>query len=267
MIDLTTPKIAFYEPCLARRAHLAVAIQEASAARNLTKEDRSPVTVADFTIQAVVAYRLRATFPGAVLVAEERAERLREEEQAEMLETIAAFTARFIPGATGEAVCDWIDEGAGEPGDRFWTLDPIDGTKGYRRGGHYATALALIEDGEVTCGGMSCPVGEDAYRTTGGGILAWPSAVVAWYAPWTNRRRPAAAVRLRAPTPPCCDASTNRDTPTWKNSGCRRLSIPVSTHGQLGKTPHGRRQAELLFRLLSTRLDYRECIWIRPPVL
>ena len=274
MIDLTTPKIAFMNHVLREAAHLAVAIQEASAARNLTKEDRSPVTVADFTIQAVVAYRLRATFPGAVLVAEERAERLREEEQAEMLETIAAFTARFIPGATGEAVCDWIDEGAGEPGDRFWTLDPIDGTKGYRRGGHYATALALIEDGEVTCGGMSCPVMAQDCDTErqGGGILALAKrGGGAWYAPLD---KPGAGLQPLSVSS-CTDTARARLMRSYESGHTNveeleavaaRLGIPpdqcVRMDSQAKYACMAAGKAELLFRLLSpSQPDYRECIW------
>ena len=41
--------------------------------------------------------------------------------------------------------------------DRFWTLDPIDGTKGFLRGEQYAVALALIENGEVVVAALACP--------------------------------------------------------------------------------------------------------------
>ena len=41
--------------------------------------------------------------------------------------------------------------------DRFWTLDPIDGTKGFLRGEQYAVALALIVGGEVTVAALACP--------------------------------------------------------------------------------------------------------------
>lgn len=38
-----------------------------------------------------------------------------------------------------------------------WTLDPIDGTKGFLRGGQYAVCLALIVDGKVVLGVIGCP--------------------------------------------------------------------------------------------------------------
>lgn len=39
----------------------------------------------------------------------------------------------------------------------FWTLDPIDGTSGFLRGGQYAVCLALIVDGVVKVGVLGCP--------------------------------------------------------------------------------------------------------------
>lgn len=39
----------------------------------------------------------------------------------------------------------------------MWTLDPIDGTKGFLRGEQYAVCLALIVDAEVKLGVMGCP--------------------------------------------------------------------------------------------------------------
>ncbi|MFP6656068.1 MAG: 3'(2'),5'-bisphosphate nucleotidase, partial [Myxococcota bacterium] len=55
---------------------------------------------------------------------------------------------------------DWIDLGGAEPDgsiERYWTLDPIDGTKGFLRGGQYAIALGLIENGQVVLGVLGCP--------------------------------------------------------------------------------------------------------------
>jgi 3'(2'), 5'-bisphosphate nucleotidase len=40
---------------------------------------------------------------------------------------------------------------------RYWTIDPIDGTKGYLRKQQYAVCLALLEDNEVSVGVLGCP--------------------------------------------------------------------------------------------------------------
>lgn len=52
-----------------------------------------------------------------------------------------------------------IDRGNsnGGPEGRHWALDPIDGTKGFLRGGQYAVCLGLIENGQVVVGVMGCP--------------------------------------------------------------------------------------------------------------
>lgn len=47
-------------------------------------------------------------------------------------------------------VCHFLPKG-------HWALDPIDGTKGFLRGGQYAVCLALIVNGEVQLGVMGCP--------------------------------------------------------------------------------------------------------------
>ena len=55
---------------------------------------------------------------------------------------------------------------------RWWTLDPVDGTKGFLRGGQYAIALALVEDGEVVLGVLGCPNLERADGRTGSIFVA-----------------------------------------------------------------------------------------------
>lgn len=64
---------------------------------------------------------------------------------------------RAIPEVQTKQVLDWIDLGGGRPGPRFWTRDPIDGTKGFLRGRQYAIALALIVDGRVRLAVVACP--------------------------------------------------------------------------------------------------------------
>ena len=39
----------------------------------------------------------------------------------------------------------------------MWTLDPIDGTKGFLRGEQYAVCLVLIVDSQVQVGVIGCP--------------------------------------------------------------------------------------------------------------
>ena len=39
----------------------------------------------------------------------------------------------------------------------MWTIDPIDGTKGFLRGGQYAVCLSLIVNAQVQVGVIGCP--------------------------------------------------------------------------------------------------------------
>jgi 3'(2'), 5'-bisphosphate nucleotidase len=127
--------------------------------RSMTKDDRSPVTVADFAAQAIVGRTLREAFGDeVVLVAEEVSTFLREEEHGAHLDATLAAVRGIWPDITAEQMLAEIDVGAGDTHHRaFWTLDPIDGTKGFLRGQQYAIALAYIEHGEPTLGVMGCP--------------------------------------------------------------------------------------------------------------
>jgi 3'(2'), 5'-bisphosphate nucleotidase len=121
------------------------------------KADRSPVTVADYASQAVICQGLADAFPADPVVAEETSEGLRAPDQAEMLAQVTHYVGKSLPESTPDKVCDWIDHGGADPGRRFWTLDPIDGTKGFLRGEQYAVALAFIVDGQIQVGALACP--------------------------------------------------------------------------------------------------------------
>jgi 3'(2'), 5'-bisphosphate nucleotidase len=123
----------------------------------LEKDDRSPVTVADFGAQALICQRLRSEFPDDPVVAEENSNALRTPEGAETLAKVVAYVQMDTASTTAEDIMAWIDHGGGEVARRYWTLDPIDGTKGFLRKDQYAVALALIEDWEVKVGVLVCP--------------------------------------------------------------------------------------------------------------
>ncbi len=142
-------------------AHVCRAVQaKLVTAETLEKKDRSPVTVADYASQALIAAELEARFPQDALVAEETSDELGLPENA----SLRALVTQHVSEARGDAasaeqVLAWIDRGVADPRaeTRFWTLDPIDGTKGFLRGQHYAIALALIEEGQVVVAALGCP--------------------------------------------------------------------------------------------------------------
>ncbi|HVS14709.1 MAG TPA: 3'(2'),5'-bisphosphate nucleotidase [Thermoanaerobaculia bacterium] len=143
-----------------RAARLCRAVQaEGADGSSLAKQDRSPVTVADFGAQALVSLTLDPSGSRPPIVGEERADALRGDGARGMRESVVEHVRRVLPETSETATLDAIDacHDAGGPSGRRWVLDPIDGTKGYLRGGQYAIALALLEDGAPVLGVLGCP--------------------------------------------------------------------------------------------------------------
>ncbi len=136
--------------------------------RGVIKEDRSPVTVADFGSQAVVCQILRERLPADVVMAEEEVSELRR--RPELLEDVVNHVRSVHAHVQPESVLEWIAVGAHRPSaGRYWVLDPVDGTKGFLAGRSYAVALALVVDGSVVVGALACPDNKDP---DGGRIIA-----------------------------------------------------------------------------------------------
>ena len=132
--------------------------------RSITKDDRSPVTVADFASQAVVAHTLLQSLGTVTMVAEEASDELRsrlESGDNALPEAVLNAVQAVWPEATMDAMLGAIDLGGSDPVrdalHGFWTLDPIDGTKGFLRGQQYAVSLAWIEGGTPIIGTLACP--------------------------------------------------------------------------------------------------------------
>jgi 3'(2'), 5'-bisphosphate nucleotidase len=159
----------------ALRAGADVARRVRVDAPRLTKDDRSPVTVADFAVQAVVSRTLSEAFEDLRLVAEEVSRSFRRPGGPAVLAEVVRSVRSVFAGAEPDDVSAWIDLGRSPADGDFWTLDPIDGTKGFLRGGHYAVALARVERGEVVLAGLACPTLrlEPAGWTSADGVLAF----------------------------------------------------------------------------------------------
>ena len=259
---------ACFAAAAARQAGLLVRrIQRDLAADAFAKADRSPVTVADFAAQAVVAALLGKAFPDEPLVAEETATALRTADHAAVAARVAAYVRTVLPGLDDEAVLGWIDRGAAPAEGRFWVLDPIDGTKGFLRGGQYAVAFALVEDGEVQVGILACPelaltgaVGCLTVAVRGAG--AWSAALDAPTA-WQRLRvspetDPARARVLRSYE----DAHTNGAQIDAVTRALGSAAEPVRMDSQAKYAVLAAGGAEVYLRLpTADRPDYREKIW------
>ena len=126
----------------------------------ISKDDRSPVTVADLGSQALICAHLRAALPHDAIVAEEDAGLLLLPTHAALRDEVVGLVGARLPDRRldGEGLCALLQQGrARSYSPRFWTLDPIDGTKGFLRGGQYAVALALVVEGQVELAVLGCP--------------------------------------------------------------------------------------------------------------
>ena len=142
---------------VAAAAKLCEQVRREQGSFAIAKPDRSPVTIADFGAQAVICQALSKAFPTDAVIGEENSTILRSPQMTEQLAQVTHYVQTQLPSATSDSVIAWIDQGNGQAEPRYWTLDPIDGTKGYIRGDQYAIALALIEAGEVKLGVLGCP--------------------------------------------------------------------------------------------------------------
>ncbi len=100
-----------------------------------TKPDNSPVTDADKAVERAIIDAIAAKYPSDGVVGEEF-------------------------GTSGSK-------------DRYWVIDPIDGTKNFLRGvPTWATLIALVEYEEVVASVVSCPaLYRRWYATAGGGAF------------------------------------------------------------------------------------------------
>lgn len=138
-----------------------------------SKDDDSPVTVADWSVQATVSWILSTNFgcENVSIVAEEDVQTLSNSESSGLL----AAVVNTVNECLGEApkyglqspkralntqeILEAISRcnSTGGRTGRHWVLDPVDGTLGFVRGDQYAVALSLLEEGKVVIGVLGCP--------------------------------------------------------------------------------------------------------------
>jgi len=88
------------------------------------KTDKTPVTEADLAAERIIVDRLMSAFPDIPCVAEE--------------------------------LCE--SEGTPPCCDRFWAIDPLDGTREFvARNGEFAVLIALVEEGRPVLGVVPGP--------------------------------------------------------------------------------------------------------------
>jgi len=258
---------------------LCLAVRAALKPEVLDKRDESPVTVADFGSQAVICRALEIAFPDDPVIAEEDAEQLRKSDNTAILDEVVTqvralgLNADCNPSAAD--ICGWINRGGShEYCGRFWTIDPIDGTKGFLRNEQYAVALALVVEGQVVVAALSCPnLPVDPASTPpnrglifaavqGHGAIAVPLEQGRGYEPefspvQVSKRTDPALLRF------CESVESGHSAHGDAAAIAARLGIitpPVRMDSQVKYGIVARGEAEIYLRM-PTRADYREKIW------
>lgn len=121
------------------------------------KSDGSPVTAGDVAAQAAAAIVLRRELGLAGVVGEESPTSLEGPDAQAMRALASTAVARAVGGFDGDPLEALAWRAPADARTGFWTLDPIDGTKGYRSSRHYAVCLAHVDAHGVTHGVLGLP--------------------------------------------------------------------------------------------------------------
>ncbi|MBM4074047.1 MAG: 3'(2'),5'-bisphosphate nucleotidase, partial [Planctomycetes bacterium] len=226
----------------------------------------------DFRSQAAVCRVVGNEFPEDPIIAEEDSSELRCEGNSLFLHAVHDEVCRECVKASKDEICRWIDRGgAREFSKRFWTLDPIDGTKGFLRKEQYAVSLALIIDGTIELGVLGCPnlptmsdqketVGTLFYAIRGQGAYSLPIDNVGSSIPQPiHVSETSDSTKARF----CESVESGHSAHDVSGQIAQSLGItaePVRLDSQAKYGVVARGQADLYLRL-PTRADYSEQIW------
>lgn len=235
----------------------------------MEKRDGSPVTIADLGVQTIVISELKDTFPDALFTAEEDLEAI--SRGGVLIEKVSSHLKPYFSEITEEDIISIISQGGYDGGKEkcFWTLDPIDGTKGFLRKDQYAVALALIKDGEVLLGVLGCPnlPVDSLERTANTGVIFYAARGHGAYMKSfgsdsgikisVSEYESASEIRfLESVEPSHSSHATSAQIADMLN--ITREPVRIDSQCKYGVLARG--EASLYLRM-PTRKDYREKIW------
>jgi HAL2 family 3'(2'),5'-bisphosphate nucleotidase len=117
-----------------------------------SKQDDSPVTIADYGAQALISRAIQAHFPDDAVIAEESGGAFRSLVSSGSRARVAQLVSAVLDDTISETqVIEWLDYGQDRPATgRAWVIDPIDGTIGFVKGRYYAVCVGYMIDGVPT---------------------------------------------------------------------------------------------------------------------
>ena len=124
-----------------------------------SKSDDSPVTIADYGVQAIICRAIQQHFPDHRVIGEEGGATFRKLVQSASQQRVTGLIADIIGvPVTVEEVMNWLDAGRDVSASRYtWVIDPIDGTRGFVAGIHYAVCVALLDEYQPVAGVIAFP--------------------------------------------------------------------------------------------------------------
>jgi 3'(2'), 5'-bisphosphate nucleotidase len=271
---------------LLRRMHHAAAAARAAAAAIAAVGDPSrlaadsvmdkgaagPATVADLAGQVAAIRALRsAEGPRCRIMAEESLDEVDRLGGDALVERVVRALQDAGLALSRDEVRDTLAAGidAGGADGECWALDPLDGTKGYLRGGQFAIAVGLLRDGVPVAGAVAAP--RLAVRSTdaGAGVVflaaagqgAWQEELLAASGgartpvrarPWSRGD----AIRLGGSVERAHSASDALEAA----ASALGTVVPVRVDSQAKYALVARGDADAYVRR-SPSPDYRECAW------
>lgn len=245
-------------------SELALAVQdEMVTPTTVEKIDKSPVTVCDLAIQALISRRLAEQFPNDALVGEESNDVFADEAGQKLLDQVTQFVQRFEPSETRTSVAAWIERGRDEGDEnRYWILDPVDGTKGFLRRQQYAIALGLTIDKQPVLGALGCPCWEDGtvyFASQGEGAFSIPLHGTDLTSIHVSDVSDASLARVLRSVE---KGHTNVGQIDYIVEKLNIQTDPVSIDSQVKYGVLASGGAEILLRLISPKMpNYKEKIW------
>jgi len=124
---------------------------------SFTKSDDSPVTLADFASQIFIISEIRKYFPEDQIIAEEESGVFLNSNAEEIIKS-CYNSIKFDIKENLKEILNY----RGPRSIRQWTVDPIDGTKGFQKNLAYAIGIGLMIQFEP----MICAIGVPNYKNT-----------------------------------------------------------------------------------------------------
>jgi 3'(2'), 5'-bisphosphate nucleotidase len=125
---------------------------------SMDKSDSSPVTIADYGCQALIHRAISLNHPEHALISEEGSDHLRKNAAEGEISAIVRLVSDALGSeVTIDDICGWIDHRGPNNSEYTWSIDPIDGTKGFLRRAQYAVAIGLLQGSTPVGGTLVCP--------------------------------------------------------------------------------------------------------------